>query len=474
MAGRIANPAQHIVQRFQQPKYIQALTPNQKRVYNDPARFKRSVAGRQSGKSHAWLTWLLGGGAGQTSLVFARTWEQVKGIYLEPAYELNEKYGLGLHISESQGEIVERSGHVIKLTGIRDMASAEKFRGRRFRRVVGDETQTYTDELIRWIVLKVLQPTLLKHNGSMGLAGTPGQVPEGFWHEICEGSNAWPINFSKPWTLYDNPFLPDVEGFIADILKTNNWTREEPTFLREYLCRWVRDSGGMIYDWKGAFEPAPATGTTVLGVDMGYDDGCGYVVCRMTERPHVYVLRAFSATQTLPHEIYHTIKGLCERYNVNHVIADTGASKTTIEQLNQQFGLNIIAAKTTGEQGKRANIDMTRGMLKVGNLHLCGPSSQDEGALEMRNEWSVLPWNLERSDHMTGYQDELSDALIYALKLFLQRPGESEGQAPDPIQLEIERRRRSAMKHAEKNRRQKWRAERGLWVPSDLELDRAA
>lgn len=470
VSSRIVNPAQHIVQRFRQPAYVQALTPNQRRVYNDQSRFKRALAGRQSGKSHALLTWLLGGKQGQTSLAFARTAEQVCGIYLEPAYELNERYDLGLEISESQGTITERSGHVIWLKGIRDIPSAEKFRGRRFRKVVGDETQSYIDELIKHIVHRAFQPTLLKHDGSMALAGTPGTLPEGFWYDLCEGPNAWPIAFEKPWTLYDNPHLPNVEQFIADTLKANNWTVDDPTFQREYLCRWVRDSNGVVYAWTGFFEPAPETGTTVLGVDIGYDDGCGYTVGRMAQRPHVHVLRSFSVGEQLPHEIYHTIKQLCERYNVNHVIADTGGgAKTTVQQLNEQFGLNVLSAKTIGEQGKRANIDMIRGMLKVGNLHLCGPSSQDEGALELKQEWSVLPWNLERTEHMAGYQDECSDALIYMMKLFLQRPGEQKGAPPDPIQLEAERRKRMAMKRAEKRSpRQKWRGmvtPGGIWLP---------
>lgn len=466
MAGRIANPSQYLVQRFQQPKYVQALTPHQRRIYNDPARFKKAEAGRQSGKSHGLLAWLLGGGHNETSLVFARTFEQVKAIYLEPAYELNERFDLGLHISEAKGEITERSGHCIKMTGIRDVASAEKFRGRRYRRIVGDETQSYIDDLIKHIVQKALQPTLLKHGGDMGLAGTPGTVPEGFWYDICQGPNAWPVSFEKPWTIYDNPHIPNAELVIEDVLRANGWTRDNPTFLREYMCRWVRDTGGLIYQWPGLFESAPTAGTTVLGIDVGYDDGMGYVVCRMTERPHVYVIRAFTTTQSLPHEIFHTIKGLQERYNINHMIGDTGGGgKMTIEQLNQQFGLNIISAKTTGEQGKRANIDMARGMLNAGNLHLCGPTREDDGALELKQEWSVLPWNLERTDHLTGYQDELSDALLYALKLFLQRPGEESKRGPDPIQLELEKRRRAAQRHGQRNARQKWRMQGDLLVP---------
>jgi hypothetical protein len=474
-----------MAERFAPPPWAKDLTEKQKRVYNEPARFKRALAGRQSGKSHTCAAWLLGGQRGEVSLAFARTADQVRGIYLEPFHELNERYKLGLRIySSGQNlKVVERSGAVIKLAGIRDESSAERFRGQRFRRVVADEMGTYKHELIRTIIQSVLQPTLLKKGGRLMAVGTPGVIPEGFWYELCHGKTEpdgrvvkpWPTDFGpEGWTLYDNPYLPDVETFIADLLRDNGWTRDTPVFAREYLAKWVRDAGGLCYQWPGVFANEwPSTGTTILGIDIGYDDGCGFVVIRMAQRPKVYVLRAFSTTHSLPHEIVDVARGLIERFNVNHVVADTaGSGKGIVELLAQNFKLGsggsmVESAKKIGEQNKRANIDFIRGAMQVGNLYLCPPHDGHDGALELKQEWSVLPWNEDRSGHCEGFQDELSDALIYAMKLFLQTAGPSAGPAPpDPAELERARRRRDAEQRARKNTRQRWRAsDGGLWVP---------
>jgi hypothetical protein len=447
----IPNPAQLLVERYRPQPYVQALGPRQRAVYNCQSRFKKAEAGRQAGKSHTALAWLLGGRPGEVSLAFARTDKQIQGILLEPAYELNELYDLGLEVTDRGKLIVERSGARVELAGIRDQATAEKYRGRRYRRIFGDEAQSYRDEILRWIVFNVLQPTLLKKGGDLMLGGTPGMIHEGLWFDICrsdEKKRRWPVDFSdKPWTLLDNPFIPDPERFIEDILSSNGWTRETPAFQREYMGQWVIDTSGLIYEWQGQFEEAPEAGYTVLGVDLGYDEGVGYVVCRMAERPHVYVVEAFSATESLPQDIAPMIRQLCQKHHVNDVIADTsGGSKTTVEQLEQQFGLKIYSAKSIGQQGKRANIDLVRGMLKNGTLHVC------EAAKELTQEWSVLPWDELRRNHMAGYQDECTDALIYASKLFQLRDAEAKKAPADLVSLELERRKRAAERIAKRRK----------------------
>lgn len=445
---RIPNPAQLLVERYRIPPYAQKLGPKQRAIYNCTTRFKKAEAGRQAGKSHAALAWLLGGQRGDVSLAFARTDHQVKGIFLEPAYELNELYGLGLEVSDRGKQIHEPSGAVIELAGIRDQASVEKYRGRRFRRIYGDETQSYRDDLIRWIVFNVLQPTLLKKGGDLMLGGTPGMIHEGLWFDICRGDNRWPVDFSKsPFTVFDNPFIPNPEQFVQDLLISNGWTRDTPAFQREYMGQWIIDSSGLIYEWSHEFAVAPDAGYTVLGVDLGYDDGVGYSVCRMVERPHVYVVESFTTAESLPHDIAAMVRMLSQKHHVNDIIADTsGGSKTTVEQLEQQFGLKIQSAKSIGEQGKRANIDLVRGMLKSGTLHLT------VHAKELAHEWSVLPWDELRRNHMNGYQDECTDALIYACKLFQLRAGEEKRAPRDLVSLELERRKRSAERIAKRKR----------------------
>lgn len=436
---------------------VSGLHVHQTSCFYDPSRFRCALAGRQSGKSHLDAAWLLGGEPGQTSLYFARSITSAWSIMFSVFHELNSQYDLGLTVLKGEAQVIEPNGHVIQLYGVKDQSAAENLRGRKFRRIVGDEAGTFHSELLQYTVQDVLQPTLMKHSGELMLSGTPGIEPEGYFYELTGDpfsgvKGRWPTHH---WTLMDNPHLPH-ESVVKDILAQNFWTTEHPTFLREYLARWVADRGALVYDFGGHFEPRPESGTTVLGIDFGFDpDKTAFTVIRQGERPHIHVLKSFGINHLTPHTIADIVASLRNEFHPNYIVADEGAlGKGYAAELKEQFHLPIEPAQ---KRDKKARIELLRGIIACGQLHVC------EGSQELLDEWKTLPWGDQKLDHHPKYKQDCSDSLLYALSKMLQtQPYKPPVDPRHPDVIEMDRARIAARAKAERSTRRT-----SLWLPGD-------
>lgn len=431
-----------VLSAFAPTPVVSGLTDFQTEAFYCPERFRCVLAGRQSGKSHLGAAWLLGGQAGEESLYFARQIKSAWQIMGSVFRDLNHAFGLGLTISYGKGTIVEPSGHVIHVSGIKDRNAADNLRGRKFRRVVGDESGAITSDLLKYTVEDVLQPTLLKWRGSLLLSGTPGIDPYGsYFHELTGDPESgvrgkW---HTDHWTVYDNPHVPS-EYIDEEILQKNGWTRDNPKFRREYCAAWVADQGSLIYDYTGHAEPVPDHGLTVLGVDFGVSpDHAAFVVLRQSSAPHIHCVRAFSLPNLNPLEVNRIVRDLQQTYHPSHIVADEGALGKGYALLGrEQFFLDIEPA---AKQHKVARIELLRGIIAAGQFHHCA------GAEELLDEWKVLPWAIDRLGHHEKFSDDCSDACLYALSKMIQVAS----YAPPVDQraaevIEMARRRQSAMR----------------------------
>lgn len=418
----IESDIEDIFADFSPNQSVLELHPRQKCAYYDNARFKCVLAGRQSGKSHLDAAWLLGGGPGQESLYFASSIKSAWTIMRSVFVDLNQKYEMGLKILQGKGIIEEPNGHIIRITGVKDINAAESLRGQRFRRICGDEAGVYNPELLEFTIKNVLQPTLLKHGGEMMINGTPDIEPEGFWFDLCgdpysNKSGLWP---TYHWTVFDNPHI-NHKLVIRDILKANGWTMDHPTFQREYLARWVVDRGALIYEWgdKPLYDkPAPTTGTTVLAMDFGYHpDATAFVVLRMGVQPKVHIIKAFKVWKQDPHSIGQLASQLMAQYRPNHVVCDEGGlGKSIAAGLRGQFQLWQV--QPADKQDKHARIQTLRGMIGVGNLEIHPEAS---GIID---EMKRMPWGPVKKngfkEHHPKYEDDLLDATLYGVSKMIQ------------------------------------------------------
>lgn len=383
-------------------------------------RFKGIMAGRRSGKSYLMAVWLLGGRAGQVSLYAARTLKSAKAIMLPVFAELNARYQLGLRIRAVEGEVHEPSGHIIRFHGLKDRAAADLLLGQKFRRIAIDEGGAFDSALYEYCITKVLQPTLFDVRGEMLVGGTPGPVPKGYFYDLVGDPNGtgakgrWPTH---GWDLRSNPHLAgDAEENIREILESNGWTLEHPTFQREVLGRWVNDAGALIYRYHGErWASVPEGGKTVLVVDFAGSDGpeaddTAFLVGRQRERPHFHLIEGFKKHGINIAQIADIIRSLRAKWGVNRVVVDAGAlGAGYAKTLREVFKIHVEAAD---KRDKRARIGLAQATLDTKTLHIC----RDASAIV--DEWLSLQWNLEHDDHHEACADDLSDALLYMLNEF--------------------------------------------------------
>lgn len=424
------------------------LHRHQSEVFFNRSKHKCVLAGRQSGKSHLDAIWLLGGEPGQYSLYFAKTIKSAWSIMYSVFAELNATYKLGLTVKKGSGEIIEPNGHIIRVHGVKDVQAADNLRGQRFRRIVGDEAGVFESDLLKYTIEDILQPTLLKSDGSMLITGTPGRDgPDGYFFDLCGDpysgvQGRWP---TFHWTYKENPWLPP--GKTDEFCRNNGWDENHPTFQREYLARWVVDKGARIYKWDGVYTPAVERGLTVLAIDFGYfPDATAFIVLRQSERPRVHVVRAFALNHLSPQAIAKIVSDLKREYHPNYIVADQGALGVALAaQMTAQFGIVVEKAK---KQDKRGRIELLRGYIGVGNLDIA------EEAAELPEEWKQLTWSMDHSTHHEKCKDDLTDACLYGLdKMLAMAPNKIPVDPRPAHEIEREQLRKQARARAERMQR---------------------
>ena len=413
------------------------------------------MAGRRAGKSYAAGIWLLGGKPLQKSAYVARTLKSAKAIMLGVFAELNAMFGLRLDIRASTGTITEPNGHVIQLYGIRDAGQADLIRGQKFRRVFVDEGGAYPDDLLKYSLESVLQPTLLDYQGDMVVAGTPGPIPRGYFYDITGNPGLaepfpgrWPCHH---WTFRDNPHMPR-EAVLQEALEVNGWTEQSPTFRREYDAIWCEDADALVYRYRGLVQSdgvtplwaaPPKSGKTVLSIDFGSGekrrDATTWTIWRQgyDTQTHVHCLFALARDEIELEEVATITRELRERFSVNKIVADEGAlGKALAKALRYTYKLPIEAAI---KQDKKGRILSARGRLAAETLHFC------EGAEPLWQESRQLCWNEARDDHHERQPDDLWDSALYGLEEFSGWQEESKPAVVVPINEQL---RQAAMSRA--------------------------
>lgn len=433
--------------------FVADLHDGQGRLYYEPARFRCGLMGRRFGKSYTGAATLLGGQPGDVSLYFTRKYIDAKAIMLPVFRDINFRYDLGLSFNLSDHTITEPNGAVIRLAGVKDESAAEDLRGPRYRRVVGDECGTFHSELLQYVVEDVIQPALVDSGGDLMLIGTPGPDPDpkDYWFSLTgdpasKTAGKWPTHHG---TIYDN-VKTKVDPRIAldDILRQNNWTRDHPTFRREYLAEWVPDVGSLVFDYPGIFEPGPDSGLTVLALDFGVVDHTSFTVLRQVERPHLWVMQSYSLPGLDIVQVADQVNGMRKRWRPNYIVADEGGlGKGYGLTLRQQYNIPVEMAE---KRHLRARIDHGRGMLAAGLVHLT------QEATELFDEWKRLPWNPLKTGFHDRYKADCTDGFLYGLQkinaLEAYKPPEDTRTEADRIRDMV---RANAMRAAERAGRQR-------------------
>lgn len=371
-----------------------------------------------------------------------------------------EDYGIAFDWQKQRGRVVAPNGVIIQLMGLHSESAIGKIRGQRYPYVVFDECGHYPNQdVLKKAVEEGAEPATNDFWGCGGrgilMVGTPGPVPEGYFYEVCQGMHGASVHHA---TIHANPFFEGrVEAILEKVKAKKGWTNTTPSFRREYLAEWCLDVEALCYNgWNGKILPdfvRPLTGYTVMGLDLGENHPCAFVVVRVVDfvwefdgkryvTQHAHVLETYEEEGMDPEGIAAKALELTNRWNVANIVGDSaGGGGIILNGLRRQHALPVDPAFKAGF--KRDRIWMANGMLQRGKIHVY------ESSKTLTDQLRSVIWNEKRDDHHEKTPDHSCDALHYALVEAFQ--GVHEEELPPEYgsdewkKEEAERRKREAL-----------------------------
>lgn len=411
----------------------------QRAFKHDPSLARVGIGGRRSGKSTVFIGEALEVAdqfPGTIVPYLAQTMGRTKLICLPHIEEFNRE-GAKLHVDNGRDQVRTPSGGIVQLGGLSTKAEVEKGRGISSPALYIDEAGTIGDARLRPAVMETYGPATKDFYGLGGrgiaIGGTPDYVPKSFWSGLC-GGNTRKSEYGYTvhhMTIFDNPFYTGREKMVIEAyLKENKLRLSDPEVQREWYGRFCLNTKGLAYpSWDGSILPLaqmPLHGYTVLGVDLGSEHPCAFVVIRFTlhesiigppDKPllhhvhHAHVLETYEESGMSVHDVRATIHQLQKNWNVSHTVGDSGGGgKLTIDTINKVMGVPIEAASKPGLKEDR--IWMLDSMLRNRTFHVY---DRAETLIEQLGSVPKERKSNGRIDHMAGYADHSLDATHYAL-----------------------------------------------------------
>lgn len=441
---------------------------------------------RRAGKTHACAILLLQAALevpDSLSLYVTLTRLSGKRIVWRRLLKLNRDYGLGGKADRAELTLSLPNGSEIRIMGCKDESEADKIRGidPAPRLVVIDEAQAFKP-YVQELVEDALEPMLIETKGSMVMIGTPAKVRDGYFYEAVQHAPealrklmnvAPPANDNQGdddepgkvlgwavhhWTIADNPFIDDVEDELDAIRRRKRWTKDAPTYQREYLGRWVTEHDALVYKYdqeRNGYATMPDFSGLewhcILIVDQGYHDAdaIGALWFRkgkpgvwLEERHHE---RKRSAGQLADEAKKHweALKGRCIRFGWD----EGGGGKKVAEDLRLQG----IPVEPVDKLGKIAGIEDTNTALLAGGLKV--PANGQAAADAGKVTWDPKARGVKLSER---YHTDMWDVVVYGLRwLVAMVPLNQPAELPAPEDEIAKAARASAERAKERQKRSK-------------------
>lgn len=383
----------------------------------DPRSFADACCSRQAGKSTGIAAWLLDGPLGEgspPSLYLTRTRKAAKRIIWQPLIDLNRTHDLGYVPNAS--DLVLKRGDVplVYVGGVDTQDEIDKWRGTPWGRVAIDEAQSLPDH-VRDLVENALMPSLMRHRGKIRLIGTPAPVPVGYFYEVTQ-SPRWSHH---AWTMWENPYLPDPQATLDEVLATRGMSVEDPSVQREWFGRWVLDRDSLVIQFdseRNVFDELPPCSSPwqyVFGVDLGYDDADAIAVLAFNaDSPNVYLVEESVVAKQTISSLVEVVRDLVAVYAPQAVVWDTGGlGKKVADEVSARTGLALKAAE---KSRKFEFLALMNDALRTGRLLVRRGSRFAADAL-------LVEWDRDRSTNehpviSERFHSDILDAVLYAFR----------------------------------------------------------
>jgi hypothetical protein len=430
--------------------------PEQSRFLDDESKIKAAVCGRRAGKTYACAIGLYEAGLQHPRslcpyIALSRT--SARRIVWPVLVELNERYKLGLQLSEHELVATLANGSKIFCVGGDDPRKVEALRGGKYARVVVDEAGSFPRQLLRYLCEDVLDAALLDLDGELWLVGSPNAACVGFFHDVTTGANPEVQRVSTHhWTVLENTSIPHAGRWLAAKRTAKQWAEDHPVYRREYLGHWVRDASSLVFRFDRSRHMVRSVddeiSARVLSVDLGSspkEATSAFGVLgwsRFSRKVHVEFARKYAALT--PATGAEELRRIMNRHgNVQTIVVDPGGlGGAYVTDWRRREGLPVEEAE---KRGKHAAIRELNGELDAGNIDLLEGQTE-----ELAGELELLQWDEDRDDFDPRFADHCADMLLYGWRRCWAWNAETRAPAPPlPGSLEaLEREQREAKERA--------------------------
>jgi hypothetical protein len=387
------------------------LFDKQRRFADSPSRNLAVIGSRRAGKTDMWPRI-----ATAKALIrprsLVRVWSHARARTKELLWQ-RFQYLLGRQGIKHKPHEVELSfkfenGSEVRLVGADKDKEVQKKRGDSTWVEIVLESQNF-GSLLKPLVEDVIRPSLIDTRGTVYLEGTPGPICTGYWWDITGGEDVAQVWQSKGpkdvsmfevhrWTMLDNPYIPHAREELEEIKTAKGWTDDNPTYLREWLGRWVNDVGALYYAFdtlRNTYDPRKVQPwgrgwSHVLGWDLGGKDDMALVCWGWHEDdPTLYEVFSWKQSGALSHEVMSVIEQHEKEKGLQFVkqVADTqGGGRAYVDDVMNRYTRPFEAAQ---KGGKYAHVMLLNDDLRTGKVKVRpGSPLQEELAGLMRDpDW---------------------------------------------------------------------------------------
>lgn len=350
-----------------------------------------------------------------------------KRIIWREILKINKQFNLQGKPDNTELTLTMPNGNIIHLSGAKDEAEIDRFRGVSLRKAYIDEAQAFRP-YIQELVEDVIEPALTDYYGSLILIGTPGPIPAGYFYNITH-NKSWSHHY---WTMQENPHIKLKSGkepleIIKELAERRGLSLDSPGIQREYFGKWVKDVDSLVYHFsadKNIYTAIPDNKDIiyVFGVDIGYKDADAIAVLGYSPSLRkVFLVEEYVQNKNDITTLVTKIKELQAKYDPVKMVMDAGAlGKKIQEEIRTRHSLHLEAAEKTR---KAEFIALLNDDLRTGKFQAPVGSRFEEDSYLLHWDYS----NPDRPIVSTSYHTDIGDAVLYGwreCKHFYERDAE--------------------------------------------------
>lgn len=412
--------AEHIY-RSKEFRLERFLFNKQLEFVQDPNPFKTAVCSRRSGKTVACASDLIHTAINNPEVVclyITSTRSNAKKLVWPEMQKLNRGYNLNGVEDNTDLSLKLPNNSIVYLSGAKDAAEIQKFRGLAIKKAYIDECQSFRPYL-KDLIDDILAPALMDYAGSLCLIGTPGPIPAGYFYDCSVKSETWS---KHAWTFWDNPFIAQKsqsthQALLDRELKRRGVFANDPTIQREWFGRWTLDSESLLLHYNSVRnhyeELPPQKYDYIMGIDIGFVDADALCVIAWSESdPTTYLVDEVVMDKQGITELVQQIEGLQKKYPISKMVIDEGGlGKKIAEEIRRRHQLPVQAADKVR---KMENMALLNDALRTARFRAKKTSrfAQDSYLLEIDRD-KTTPEKIKIKD---TFHSDIIDAVLYAFR----------------------------------------------------------